>query len=104
MSLFNRFTIKVRSAIRQPKFQPVVGLEETSILRFKALNDDIRSRLKELIRQVTVDNNLEERESNMLLTNSHSCENLDQVLQLIGSAWQSDYSDNQLRSEKEGWD
>lgn len=90
--------------MRQPKFQPIVGFEEASILKFKALDDDVRLTLKELILQVTVDDHLEERESNMLLSNSHSCKNLDQVLQFIGSVWQSDYSDNQLRSEREGWD
>ena len=104
MSIFKRFMKKVRGAIRQPTFQPVVGFEETSSLKFKALDDDLRVRLKELILQVAVDHNVEERESNMLLTNSHSCKSLDQVLQFIDSVWRTDYSDNQLRSEREGWD
>jgi hypothetical protein len=104
MNLFNRFTKKDRDAMKHPKFQPVIGFEEASSLKFKALDDDIRLKLRKLILQITLDNDIEDRESNMLRSNSHSCKDLDQVLQFIGSVWQTDYSDNQLRSKKEGWD
>ena len=50
MNLFNRFTKKDRDAMKHPKFQPVIGFEEASSLKFKALDDDIRLKLRKYIK------------------------------------------------------
>jgi hypothetical protein len=95
---------KDRPPIKADEFYELTGFNSTDILKFRKLDSEKMSLIRDEIGRKKTTTSIEDIPNNMLISNCEKFSTVDLVLEFIQDVLKKDYSENLKKSKKEGWD